>query len=137
MRRMKLVEPPQQRLQQTRAIRIGVGDDDRKIDRRQDRVRLAGKVDRARAVQHDILVAEILEPGHVEFCRKPSRPRLLAAIADRGSRRNRSFSLNGAGCVEHRFEQARLAGAAGSAKGDRTHGRRLSSAHVSVLHDLG
>ncbi len=83
VRGLEFIETPQQRLEKARTVWIGISDHNRQIDRRKNRVRLAGEIDGARTIENDILIAEIFEAGDVQFRGEAAGTRLLAGVTDR------------------------------------------------------
>ncbi len=129
VRHPKVVQPLENGLQQVCAGRIGFGHHDGEIDRRQDCIGLGGKIDRAGAIQHRVMVAQIIEARDVEFGGELTRPRLIARIANRAARRHRSLAVDRTRGMQHCFHQGGFPGPAGTSEGDRTCGRRFSSVH--------
>ena len=83
VRRLQLIQPPQDRLQQARPQRIRFRHHNRHVDGGQHHVPLRRKIHRPRAVHHHEPVAHILEPGDIQLRGQSSRPRFLAGVAHR------------------------------------------------------
>ncbi len=114
------LQPPQGRLDQRRARRIGIDHDEGEIGRGQRHLHVGRKGRGAGRVGDQVAVAHPVEAQQVELGRSAARPRLGTGIADATAGIDRTQSGDGAGRVQQGFSKTGLARACGANKRDRS-----------------
>ena len=120
MRNAQAVQPPQHRLGQQRARRIGIDHHQRHIRRLQRGEAIGGKAGAAGHVDQREVIAQIVEMHQIEFGRAAPRARFRAGIADAGARLDAALPGYRAAGIEQRFGEAGLARAGRPDQRDRT-----------------
>ena len=124
-RQAQLLELAQHELQRKNLARIGLADDDRRVDERQRLARFVGELEGARDVDESVLIAEIVGVANVRLDAHLMGARFGGEIAERSA-----FSRR-AGAHEQRLEKLGLAGL--ERADDRNEPRPPNSCAESVI----
>ncbi len=102
-RDVEVFEFAQDQLQLRHLLLVGLADDDRGVDRRQNAAHVVDEFDGAGAVEEGKAVAHEIGGGDGNLDAHFMMARFLAGVADRGARFDRALALHGAGAGENGF----------------------------------